>query len=245
MKNSNFKSIFLAIILVLGIFSCSNDDDSNDDLNNQITEEEASEIIETSLKSDTGGLTETTKSYSDDLENDITLNDLCNTLYNDTFSFSYSNNFVDAGYTVNWEYELTCNALNVPQSAVFSSTSSGTYNTQRISSNDTSMSSFNITGLQPSANAYTFNGQYKREGSQVFTTINQTRTFTSTLTVDISNITVDKVDYEIISGSGNATLNITMNNGNTFLFEGALTFNGNGTATLSLNGNTYTLTLNN
>ncbi|MDF1676550.1 MAG: hypothetical protein P1U44_12620, partial [Vicingaceae bacterium] len=66
--------------------------------------------------------------------------------------------------------------------------------------------------------------------------------FTSTINDSLTNIEVDKTTHKILSGNASITLIVTFA-GNQYNFSGNITFNGNNTATLVLNGNTYTINL--
>ncbi len=240
MKLSKSFTVVFSLLIALMFFSSCNKDEQ---VYEEITEEDAVEIIESSMQKSTGGITETTEKYAEDLENDITLNDLCNTPYNESYTFT-NNGIITANYTFNWQYELACSdPVNIPQSATFSANSSGSYNTQRINSNDSSESAFAVTGLQPGASFFVFNGTYKRAGSQDITTSLNARSISSELNMTLGDIFINKSTFEIDSGSGNFTLTGT-NQGNSFSFEGSLLFNGNGVATLILNGNTYQIDIN-
>lgn len=238
----SIKTLFFLTITTFFLTSCSKDDDTI--TSTEITDEEAVELVEASLQKSTGGLNETTKSYSEELTTDITLNELCDTLYEETFPYTFNGNFIEAEYNIDWSYQMNCNNLNIPETVEFDATSSGTYTTQRIESNDSSQASFNISGLQPTADAYVFNGNFKRDGNQKITINQKTKSINSALSIEITDITVEKVAYEIISGNGLLNLTGTTNEGNSFSFEGSIIFNGNGAATLTLNGNTYEISLN-
>lgn len=244
MKTLKFATTVLCVsIFSLGLTSCSNDDETITNPDN-LTETEAVEIVSSSLQKSTGGVTETSKSYSEELTVDITLNELCDTLYEENFSFTSDNDIISANYDVNWAYQLSCNNFNIPQSAVFNSNSTGAYRTTRVSSSDANEASFSVTGLQPSADNYVFTGDFRRNGSQDITTNNFTKSVTSVVVIQITELTIDKVDYSIISGTGVASLTGQTGQGNSFAFEGSVTFNNDNTATLVIGGNMYTIDLN-
>jgi hypothetical protein len=139
---------------------------------------------------------------------------------------------------------MSCTDLDTPETAEFNATSSGTYSTQKIESSDASQTSFSILGLESTSENYVFNGNFKRDGNQQITINQNTRSLNSAVYLEIVNLNVDKVNYEIISGSGTLTLTGKANQGNSFSFEGTLIFNGNETATLTLNGTSYEINLN-
>ncbi|WP_456437027.1 hypothetical protein [Psychroserpens sp.] len=239
------KSLLIGLItlnMIIVSTSCStNDDNLITPETEELSEDEAVELIESSLQKSTGGLNDNAKSFSENLITDITINEDCSVIYNDTFVINYEESVIQASYTVDWSYEMTCNNFGVPESVVFSSSTDGNYSTQHIVSNDNSMSYFEITGLQPSAETMVLNGNYERIGMQELTVIN-TRTVTSNLTVDLTNIVIAKNSSSITSGTATLTLAGTSQNAS-FSFEGSLVFNGDETATLTINENTYVINI--
>ncbi|MDP5082237.1 MAG: hypothetical protein NWP87_06225 [Winogradskyella sp.] len=240
LSKSNLKVILLSITICY-LTSCSKD--NSPIVFSEVTEEEAAELIETSLQKSTGGLNEITKTYSEELTTDITLNESCDTAYEESFTYSYNTNSIQADYLTNWSYEMTCTDLDVPESVVFEASSAGNYTTTRIVSEDTMQTSASISGLQPSSQTLIFNGSFKREGAQEITINLNTRSLSSSLKVDFTNLIVDKSTYAITSGTGTASL-MGINQNNSFSFEGTVVFNGNGSATLTLNGNSYQIDIN-
>lgn len=235
MKSNRTTLIGLAFALV-GTFatSCSKD-------KQEITEEDAVELIEGSLQESSAGLDETVKSYSELIVEDLAVNGNCTQNYDTSYVFGYTGVNVQADYTVSWGYNLSCN-FGVPVSATLAASSDGTYSTNRMKSDDNSTANLTITGIQPSTQELNFNGNLTRNGSQTITVNSKTREITSTITLVLTDLVVNKTTYQIESGSGTAT--ITADNGDdTFTFNGSITFNGGGSATLVINGNTYTINL--
>ena len=76
------KSIVTAIV-IQSLISCTNEEDM--EIKNVVSEEEAVVLIESSLQKSTGGLNEMTNTFSEELTTDITLNELCGTLYEASF----------------------------------------------------------------------------------------------------------------------------------------------------------------
>ena len=222
--------------------SCSeNDDNTVTPETTELSEEEAVELIESSLQKSTGGFNDTSKTFSESLTTDITINEDCSVIYNDTYVVNYNESIVQASYTVDWSYEMTCNSIGIPQSVEFSSSTDGNYTTQHIISDDNSTSYFEILGLQPSSETMVLNGNYERNGMQELTIVN-TRSVTSILTLSLTDIVIDKSTSTITSGTASLTLTGTSQNAS-FLFEGSLIFNGNETATLIINENTYVINI--
>lgn len=243
MKSPTTLAYLVLFVFSLALNSCSKDDEiiAPSDV---LTEQDAVELIESSLQKSTGGLSQTASVYSAELDTEITVNASCDSLYEETLPYTYNGNLIQANYTKYWAYQLACSNLNIPQTADFNASSTGTYSTPRIESDDVTQSSFTISGLQPTSDAFLFNGSYSREGSQQITINQVTRSINSTLSVEVIDLLLNKGTYEINSGTGTCSLTGSTDQGNTFLFEGDLVFNGNGTASLTVNGNTHLIELN-
>lgn len=238
MKNSK---LLLAVLLGLFIVSCSDDDDNT--TTQAITEEEAVVIVEASLAEESAGLEETTYEYAKTYQEETSLNLQCNQQVSDSYNFTHNGSVVQAEYNYSWVYTITCNALNVPQTATFNATGNGTYTTPRIASDDSSTFTATVTGLQPLSSTFTFNATYQREGTQQLTTNQTTRNLTTDFNATLVDLIVGKSDYEVDSGTGSFTLSGSTNQGN-FNYTGNIVFNGDNTATVTINGNQYTIDLN-
>jgi hypothetical protein len=144
-------------------------------------------------------------------------------------------------YAFNSSRTLTCDN-GIPQQFAYQFTGSSAYTAPRISSDDSSAGQFTITGLQPAATQYTFNETYIRKGSENSLVGNQ-MSFTSTITIQASNLIVDKSTQQILSGTAAVSISGSTSGGKSFSYSGTLTFNGSQTATLVLgSGNTYSIT---
>lgn len=235
----NLKNL-AAIIISLSIVSCSDDDET---ITQAITEEEAVEIIEASLAKESAGLEASTYEYAKTFEEETSQNVQCNEQVTDSYNFSHNGSVVQASYNYSWNYTITCNGLNVPQSATFNATGSGTYTTSRLASNDSSTFTASVTGLQPTSSAIIFNATYQREGTQQLTTNQATRSVNTDFNATVVDLTVGKADYQVDSGTGSFTLSGSTNQGN-FIYTGNIVFNGNNTATVTINGSQFTIDLN-
>lgn len=229
--------IMLGSFLTTGFQSCRREGDS-------LTNEEAADVIENMLVSNSGGLAAQTEDVImalDDAENKNQEATACDVLYDTTVTRIGSYGSVSFDYTFNWNYILTCSNLNVPQSFDFNYTSDGVYDTQRMSSDDNGSVDFTVTGIQPSAQNYVFNGMYLRNGTQQSKVRNQ-NSFSSTIQLTLNDVTVDKSTYAIIGGSASVSISGEVDGGESFAFEGTIVF-GNGTGTITLEGETYSVDL--
>lgn len=240
MKNS----IILITVLAGFLFtSCNKEEDEIQTQSQSITEEEAVQVVQSSLSEESAGLTENSSEFTKVFEDEISKNAQCNQTVTETYTYSHNGTFAQAEYKYNWSYTLTCNGLGIPQSASFSSNGNGTFKTSRIESNDSSTFSASVVGLQPTSSVMTYNVTYKRLGSQQLTTNQNTRNVNSELNSTLVDLVVRKSNYQVSSGSGTFTLSGSTNQGN-FSYTGSIVFKGNKTATITINGNEYNIDLN-
>lgn len=205
-----------------------------------LSDEEVAELIEAAVAQANGGLAEELESISAELE-ELTLDDLCENLYVDTLSFEkQATNRTAARETV-WTFDLICGVLDLPQSADLTYWAEGSYATPRMDSDDEASFDGTVDGLQPTASSTIWNGAYQRLATQDLSFKNQ-NSISSDLLLTLVNITVVKGSQEISSGTATFTYDIT-ENGTSSSFIGSLIFNGNGTATLDLNGSVHTIYL--
>ncbi|MEZ4829934.1 MAG: hypothetical protein R3C61_27180 [Bacteroidia bacterium] len=201
-----------------------------------VSEEEAVEVIESAVVTSTEGMSSQVEDAAAMTE--VYVNSICGQSFDSTITKSLASGTRTYNYTYMWDGSLTCNGAGIPQSISFTYSSNGQYDTPRMSSADQASGSFVLSGLQPSSGNYVYNGSFGRSGSQTSKIRNQ-NSFTSQLTLTTTNLTVDKSSYEILSGTADVVLTGTASNGTGFSFTGQITFNGNQSATLIVNGTSY------
>lgn len=244
-KKSSAKTIapFVAFALAIAMFSsCKKENNTS---STEVTVDDASDAIVSSVSSETGGMSATVSTTTELAASKgvftTTPSINCGQLYTASYAASASNSGYSYNYNGSSQYQLTCSGY-LPSSFTFGHTMEGVYETPRMSSDDDATSSWTLTGLEPSVANTSFNGSYVRNGSQQSKVRNQ-RSFTSTITITASNITVNKSTYKITGGTASVSFSGTASGGNTYTYTGSITFNGDGTATLTINGNTYTINL--
>ena len=233
MKNQKKNILKLAVLAfsISALSSCSK--------TQEFTQEDAVEIIEKSFEKDSYGVSEMISKFSEDLVN--TYSSYPCDQYDTSYWYTYSSPLVNADYQINWDYTLIC-GLGVPNAAELNASTSGSYSTNRLNSTDNSNASLNVTGLEISASSLHFNGSLSRNGNQTISINSKTRNLSSDINIELTNVSVNKSSYEIESGSGSVV--ITGNNGNdSFSFSGEIVFHGDGNATLTMNGNTYQISV--
>lgn len=239
------KSImpFAAALLLAGMVSCSDDD--NKSTTAEISEADAVDAIDASVASSSNGMAK----MASDASSLADVTDVYTDAPTITCGQSYTVNFDAADSLANYSYDysgtrtyqLDCNGP-LPSVFHYNAALNGTYDTPRMYSLDTSTTQFTITGLSVTAAAAIFNGTYVRNGYQESKVLQQ-RHFNSVLTYTLTNITVNKSNHHITGGTAAVTFVGAGSGGNSYTYSGAITFNGNSTATLVINGNTYTINL--
>ncbi len=165
----------------------------------------------------------------------------CGVPFDTSVTLSYTG-VTSATYTGDWNYLLSCNG-NTPESVSLTGSYTGNFDAPRMSSSNSGARNWTISGLDNSTSTpYTFNGTFTRTGSHTSKVRNQ-YTFTTNMTITVTSLTVSKTTYLITGGSGSVTVTGTVSNGNSYNFSGNIVFNGNNTATLTINGNNYTINL--
>lgn len=245
MKTTKRRISTLSIAVLASCFtlySCS-DDENGTSVSQQ--EQDAVDAITYSLQSDSNGLAKSVESASmyasDENLYGKTVSLECGVPYATTYNETWSGTNYSYDYSISRNTELTC-VEGAPSALAYNATYEGVYDTPRMSSDDNATLQWTLSGLDASAETATLDGSYVRNGSQVSKVRNQ-NTFTSTLTYDLEAISVNKSTHEIASGTASLVFNGLSSNGNSYSYNGSVVFNGNGSATLTINGNTYNIQL--
>jgi hypothetical protein len=206
-----------------------------------LTNEEIADIIEVAMSEAAGGLTQQLVNMTEELQN-LTLEDFCDSTFSDSVAYANTRAGREASYTSAWTLDLTCNNFNIPQTGLAANNAQVTVDGPRLVSDGTASLSSTVAGLQPTATAVTWDGTYQRVGNQTLG-INQDKSVSSTLDVSYVAITIDKSSYEVSSGTADFILDATVD-GNPHTYTGSITYNGDDTITITINGDTYTVPLN-
>lgn len=147
-------------------------------------------------------------------------------------------------YSIRYNYGYSCSGTPaLPQGITLNITTNGTYASKRISSRDNATGTLSGAGVQAASTTITFNGNYTRQAATTFLLKTSVST-TTTLQITLSNLVVLKSTRVIQSGAGTFTLTGTSSNGGSINFTGSIAYQGNGQATITINGKTYSINLN-
>jgi hypothetical protein len=232
------RSIFAlqAILLLVAITSTGCKTDNSLSSQSTMTESDAAAIVANSLGSgsSTYGLTgqieelagvATGGTLHKTSANEQTTLDTVTVTRQRTGLFSYN-------YTFRFTYGLLGTYYDI------SYTMKGTYDTPRMSSDDSAHASFQITNLL--SDTMLVNGSYTRLGSQSSKLADQKK-FTSEILATIANIKVVKATKIVTGGTVTVTVNGRFTGGAEVSLSGILTYLGNHMATLVINGKTFSI----
>jgi hypothetical protein len=234
MKNKRFllKTTLILLAIFFSMQSCRKEEIV-------ANEDDAADAIETALVKSSGGTSEdiaANAAFTSESVNDL----------NCTVQFDTSVTFVNSGIAVTsfshaWSVLLNCNGAN-PESITWSGTYNGNFDAPRIKGNCTGSRNWTITGLDAVNTNYNLNGTTSRSGTHT-SKVRNNYEFSNTINFSLTNLTVDKTTYRIIGGTATVQATLSVSNGSSKTFNGNIVFNGNGTATLTINGNTYTISI--
>jgi len=146
---------------------------------------------------------------------------------------------ISFSYNYTYDVSVNCSAIQIPTSLSVDFTYNGSFDGPRLTWSHQGNGDFDIS-LDAEQNLV-YNGTYDRSGSY---NLKERENFNGSgdVTLTLIDITVDPETETIVSGSGTYRIDVVRNT-TEYTLEGTLTFNGNGTATLLLNGSSVTFNL--
>ncbi len=230
---------FLLLVSLSAFVFTSCDEDGEDNNSDALTNEEAVALVEGAVSPESAGFTqelESAAAIADEyLEKNTTV--ICDESFDTTLTWEINRPRITANYAYAYSWSVNCNENNIPTSVTFITNSQGTYETNRLLSDDQANGDWIVENLITGAN-YIVSGSYVREGSQN-SKVRDQNAFTSIISVTIDEITVQKGTRDILSGSGSYLVTGQTTGGESFRIEGDLVYNGNGTITVTINGEEY------
>jgi hypothetical protein len=232
------RAVKMLLIPILGltmIFSACKKDATT---TAAVTEDEAAEVMVQAIDPASGGLAlQTTAATTITLTNSGSSK--CGITKDSTINGSGGTAARSYTYNLNWHRLLTCGTGSIPSKLDFSFAGGSTYTGPRMSSDDSSTGAFTVTGLELASSEYVVSQTYTRNGTQQ-SKVRNNRTFTSTVNITTTNVKVNKVSQQITSGAGTVAVSGTASTGQSFSFNGTITFLGSKKATIVLStGTTY------
>jgi len=249
------KRITLLGIAVIGLSlsSCNKEEENTAAAETaQPTEADAVAIIQESLSREKGGEVKEIELMTESLESTLMPppagagsgiaqgNLACNVPFDTTVTYTLSGN-ATGSYTHNWTFLLNCQE-GVPVSLNVNANYEGEFNGPNIEREVNGNRQRVWTGLQPFSPEFVINGSSTRYGTRTHN-FGAGNTFTWTLNRSVTDLTIDKGTHQILSGTATLEGDLIVSNGNNYEFDATLIFNGDGTATLTINGNEYIIEL--
>ena len=235
MKNQILNSIVFALA-VLTFTSCGKDREA---IKAAISDQQLADLVESALQEEMAGLTEQVATMVDIAQQNVVAQ--CG-LTKDTTIVSENETLIgSASYTTDYTWTLECENDVTPLNYDFVCHTEGSYSNNRMSSNDSGDANWKLSGLSESVNEFLANGVYSRNGEQTF---KSDGTYTeSKMDMTVTNLAIDKASEEITGGIAQVNASGKTDSGESFTFDGEITFKGNGKATLTVNGKTFNLKL--
>ncbi|QQL50061.1 hypothetical protein [Mucilaginibacter ginkgonis] len=211
----------------------------------------AASNVGTTLANDADGIVNLVGQVTLSAQNMVNANSACGTIRSDS---TVQQN--PAGATTTYKYinknklVVLCKNSTQADSAVNTSSYTGTFSNTNVVSSNSGSSLFNIGGILATATYYTVDGTYVRQGNYQYNNTSQTAT-TSNINITLKKLLVSKPNRYIVGGTATFTITGTDTNagvaaasGN-YSYTGTLTFNTTNLANLTLNGVNYTVNLTN
>lgn len=228
--------IAITLFLALSITSCKKENSSSTDA---VSEEEAAEAVSQSVSTESSGMSQQSFAAVTVANAELVFLPCGIEIDSTVTGASLPGAAITYAYNLSWKWVLGCSGLGVPQKINFDITGNSSYDAPRMSSNDNSTASFELTGLTPATAEYDMTTSYQRIGTQQSKVFNK-NSFTSTTIITSDNLKVDKITQLITSGTAAASISGASSSGKTFSYTGTITFLGNKKGTLTMaSGNTY------
>ncbi len=250
------KTARLSIIalVLMGALSCKKD--ASTTTSAAVTTDQAADIAAGSLAENSNGFTSITDDISSNATGQVaastglTINSagtntitkqLCGTTVSDSLTNQGSADSVTWSYFRKYTHTLNCNASEKPDNIVNTLAFNGSYSGPNLSSNDSGSANVTIGHLEPDSATFLVNGEYKRSGS--FTSkVGNKASGSRSVDIVVTNVTLSKPARKITGGTATINISVTLPK-KTYTFTGTITFNGDGSAVLTINGTAYTIDL--
>lgn len=234
-KHMKMLKIMLLLIMVTIMISCSDDESTP-----SLSSEEQAEMVAAALgESGFAASAEQSAVYANEsLEADTQgKTNACG--YSTSESLQVTNpagTLITYAYSYHYEASLVCENLT-PQSLTVSYSYDGEFDAPRLTSDHTGDGALLVTELDGAAGLVAINGSSSRTGGFA-SKVRNMNSGNSVVVLSVDDVMVNKTSYEIESGSASATVTGDVA-GRAFTFIASITFLGDGTATITINGITY------
>lgn len=247
----------LVLLLMVGAFSCKKDNSTAS--STTVTTDQAADLAAGSLAENSGGLATVTDDITVNAQTlnsvntgHLTINSTgqavssvhltCGTTLSDSVTRALTLDSVTINYFFKYSHTLNCNTSSQPDNIINALTYSGSFNGPRLSSTNSGSATVTVAGLEQDSTNFVVNGEYKRAGT-FQSKVGNKASGNSNVDIVVTNLILNKPNRKIISGNGTIAITGTGPRGANFSFTGTIVFNGDETATLTINGTVYTVNL--
>lgn len=246
----------LVLLLLLGALSCKKNG-SNPSTGSTVTTDQAADITATSLAENSYGIASIADNLSANAATQgsvaagapavnsvgtASVHQACGTTLTDSISNSGTNGSQTFSYFFKFARTMNCNTSNEPDNLANNILYRGNFSGPNLTTADTGSAIFTIAGLTFSAKTYVLNGEYKRSGS-FQSKVGNDASGHSNVDIVVTNLVLNKPTRKIASGSATISITGSTSKHGDFSYTGTLVFNGDGTATLTINGTVYAINL--
>lgn len=228
---------FFALLFVAALATLTSCRKDAEDIIELLTNSEAAEIIEDAVANKTAGFTAPTIDAAAII--DAYLNS-CGVPGDTSINKVKTTGLATYDYSFGMDWLVTCSDLGIPQSANVGIAGNGDFTSPHWAGTEATIGDLSFTGLSPQESSYTVNGSYDLTGDLTGSLRKVSPSFDCVVALDLTNLLIDKTTYKITGGSGIATVTASTANGQTKTLTGTLLFNGNGSATVEVNGHEHT-----
>lgn len=233
----------LTLCTPLLLSSCKKETESTQPETQNMSQQEAeavAEIVAVAAIEETESYAETAPAYAP--QDPSQSSDFCGETFDTTLAFSYQYQNLSVAFESTWAITVNCNNLNVPESLSGYAAGAGNAESTLMTSTLTNNTIATLDGLLPNQDSYVFNGTYDGAGT-LQSKVGLKRSYAVVASVNLEDIEVDKDTLTATGGTATMVIEATSSTGNTAVFNATVTINGDGTATVEINGNSFTIYL--
>jgi hypothetical protein len=235
---STLLLLLVAAGIAIGVTSCSKNDD--DKTTPGVTSDNAAVMVTQSVTAQ-GGLVEQLNSATLTISalearkaSGARLSDFCGQTEQDSFKLAGSGNNISYDYALVWQYGLTCQQT-IPSQFSFDFTGHAKLGLEKFATSNTFSSTYHLSGLGANSENWEISQTYDATGDLTSKTAD-IPSFSSEIHYESVDIKVKKATREIVSGSAAVKITGTDSKGNSYSYQGLITFKGGKKATFIVNG---------
>ncbi|MCC4230532.1 MULTISPECIES: hypothetical protein [Zunongwangia] len=242
MKHNQAKTMLLLLSLLgltFSFISCSASDDEQNAEETQISEEEATESLALAISPKSNGVVQLSIQASLNIEASLTVTYECNQEYTNSYQLDYNGAALSCNAAYNWAWQLNCSD-NILSDCALALKGTTEYESQRMNSDGDMTATVRISNLEQSEPNYSLTMDYTLISEQV-SKVRMQKSFNTTIKVN-GDVSLKKENQKLTGGQVEASFTGLSSTGNTYEYSGVVVFNGDNTATLTMqSGNTYTI----